>query len=240
MIRAALICALAAGPLAAEPLRIGTESDYRPYIFLDQSGERTGFDPELMDLICARGEFDCTWIEMPFSELFTGVAADRYDIAIGGIGISPGRDAFVDWSAPYRDQNGSAVRFAGLNSNIDVTTARIGVVGSTKHELVLKNSGYDPIPYPNNTAIYDALLAGEIEVFAATSSYLAGLTDTEGNPLHDLGRLDYEDSGIRIAVSKNQSELRARLNTLIENLRDEGELQILERRWFPTTPARDL
>ena len=240
MIRLLAICLVWAGFANTEPLRIGTESDYRPYIFMDDAGQRIGFDADLVDLICARGGFECTWVEIEFAQLFNGVAIGLYDIAIGGVGVSPERDVLVDWTQPYRAHNNSAVRLAGLSDTIDVLTARIGVVGGTKHESVLIDAGYTPVPFENNQAIYSALIADEIDVFAVSTDYLAGLVADGEDRLVDLGSIDYFSAGAQIAVTKTKPELRDQLNLIIDDLRSDGALRRLERKWFPTNSAQDL
>ncbi len=240
MIRWIAAMLVMAVPLWAEPLRIGTESDYRPYIFLDEAGQRDGFDVDLADMICDRGGFECHWIEVPFDQLFTGVAAARFDIAIGGIGSAPDRDRLVDWTRIYREVEEAEGGFAGLSQDIDPTRARISVLTASTQMNVLIARGYAPIPYPSNKAALEALFAGEVDLFFGSRLYLAQLVEAGEDRLLDLGTLSYADNGTRIAVRKDRPDLRMRLDTILDVLEDNGSLALIGAKWFPETEQRDL
>ena len=223
----------------AEPLRIGTESDFRPYIFL-QDGQRRGYDADLMDLICTSGGFSCQWIEAEFDQLFTGVAEGRFDIAIGGIGHTPDRDRLVDWTRPYRVLSSGTSVFAGLKDDLDVTTLRIGVQGETVQEQVLRDNGYRVALYPSHQAMLQALFAGEITVIFATPAYFERLVEAGETRLFNLGALDYPDDGPQIAVAKSKPQLRHKLDQIIERLRAAGDLTLIGAKWFPETKASNI
>jgi len=228
-----------AGSVHAETLRIGTETDYWPYIFRTETGQRAGFDVELMALICKRGGFDCVWDEVSFDHIVTGVADGRFDVSIGGIGTTPQRDRLVDWTRPYRVIETGMSHFAGLSRDIDVTKTRIGVQGETIMEDVLVDNGYVAIAFPSNSAVIEALLAGKVDAIFTSSSYLTQI-DQSGTQLIDLGYISYPDGGPQIAVLKGNSDLRRRLNGLIEGLEADGSLTMLNAIWFPQGNATDL
>ena len=231
---------LFAGPLAAETLRIGTESDFHPYIFIDETGARTGFDADMMAIICEHGAFDCHWIEVPFDQIVSGVAEGRFDISVGGIGSTPERDIHVDWTLPYRVLSTGTSVFAGTDPDLDVTRARIGVQGGTIQENVLLDNGYTATRYPSHSAALDALFAGEIDAVFATPGYFEELVDKGETRLFNLGAIDYPDDGPQIAVSKSSPELRLRLNRIIEDLRRSGALTLIDARWFPQGETSDI
>ncbi|MCG6903877.1 MAG: transporter substrate-binding domain-containing protein [Rhodobacter sp.] len=239
MIRATAILLALTGTLQAEPLRIGTETDYRPYIFIDEAGNRDGFDVDLMAEICARGDHDCTWVEVPFNLLFSGLAEGRFDLAIGGVGATPERDRLVDWTRPYRRTNTASSSFAALDTDVDLDTARVGVQGGTVQEELLRENGYSAIPYISNQAAIDALFAGEVDVFFGTSGYLAQFSKAGETPIFDLGQIDYADDGPQIAVAKSNPALRDSLNALIEDMLSDGTITLLDVRWFPSAEQED-
>jgi polar amino acid transport system substrate-binding protein len=242
MIRALLFALALTGSMTgsaqAETLRIGTETDYRPYIFHTKSGQRAGFDVDLMALICKRGGFDCVWDEVSFDHIVTGVAKGQFDVSIGGIGTTPQRDLLVDWTRPYRVIETGISHFAALDANVDVTEARIGVQGETIMEDVLADNGYVAITFPSNSAVIEALLAGDVDVIFTTSSYLTQVE--ENTPLIDLGYLSYPDGGPQIAVPKGDDDLRRRLNGLIDGLEADGSLTMLNAIWFPQGNETEL
>lgn len=241
MIRALLcLCAVfAAQTVTAESLRIGTEPDYRPYIFKAEDGTHAGFDVELMTQICAQGGFDCVWIDVAFDQLFTGVAEGLFDVAVGGIGDNPERNLLVDWTTPYRKSDGSLAYFAGLRDDIDLSTARISVQGGTTQETVLRDEGYFPVIFASQTAALDALFDGTVDVFFSSSSHLSQLVANGETRLIELDSINYDSGGPQIAVSKGKPELRARLDQILDAMTLDGRLSVLNAKWFPDETETD-
>lgn len=233
-----LFLSLCAAPAVAETLRIGTESDFKPHIFWDENGARTGFDPEFMEAVCTAGAFDCEWIEMPFDELFTGLADGLYDIAVGGIGDTPQRAKYADWTDSYRPLESGVSTLVAFSRDFDPATAKVSVQAGTKQHDLLLNEGFVAVPYPSNTAAFEALKQGEVDVFFAANSYIFPLSQAEPD-LWNVGELTYADGGVQIAVRKGQPELRAKLNGIIAGLIENGTVALLEARWFPNNTAQD-
>lgn len=240
MIRWLIAFMLLALPGLAEPLSIGTESDFQPYVFMDESDVRDGYDVDLANLICARGGFECSWIEVPFDQLFTGVATGQFDIAIGGIGTTPDRDLIVDWTRSYRRSDESIGSFAGLTDKVDFTTARIGVLGGSTQMNILLENGFDPKRYASNQAVLDALFIGEIDAFFGSRMYLSRIIDAGETRLIELGSITYDDQGPQIAVSKTNPELRDRLNVILDELDKSGAIAVIAAKWFPQPEQSDL
>ena len=45
---------------------VGTSADYAPYEYIDEAGNKTGFDIELMEEIGKRMGLEIEWQDMPF------------------------------------------------------------------------------------------------------------------------------------------------------------------------------
>lgn len=236
----AAILIVASTPVWAEPLRIGTESDFQPYVFMDDDNTRRGFDVDFMEKLCAAGRFECEWVEVPFADLFTRLAAGDYDVAIGGILTTPERDILTDWTDAYRvyEEEGLAT-FAGLNMEIDPETARIAVQGGTVHEGLLNEHGLYAIPYPSNSDALNALFNGDADMFFSSSGYVDDLEKRGETRLVNLGSITYDNGGPLIAVSKSKPDLRAKLDDIIDALQADGTIALLGAKWFPQTPQDD-
>lgn len=230
------LLALLGGTAQAEPLRIGTESGYRPYIFIDANGERAGYDVDLADLICERGGFECTWVEVAFEDLFTGLARGDFDIAIGGIGDTPERLEIVDFTRPYSDVPDAVNHFGALSGDIDPESVPIGVQGGTiQYDLLIEN-GYDVRSYPTFDAAIAALRKGDVGAVFSAPRYL----DHIEPPLFDLGSIASDDASPQIAVSRSKPQLRTRIDAILDALRADGSLRRLDVIWFPRGDSQSL
>jgi cyclohexadienyl dehydratase len=74
-------------------LRVGMTGDYRPFSYLDGAGRLRGFDVEAaLDLGRALGS-RVRFVRSEWSELVDDLLAGRFDIAMGGIRLTPERAA---------------------------------------------------------------------------------------------------------------------------------------------------
>nr|WP_319777196.1 transporter substrate-binding domain-containing protein [uncultured Sphaerochaeta sp.] len=84
-------------------LIIGTCPDYEPFEFLDDNDELTGFDIDVMNEIASRNNYQITWIQMNFEDLFSEIAKGNIDAAIAGITVTDEREQYFLFSTPYYD-----------------------------------------------------------------------------------------------------------------------------------------
>jgi ABC-type amino acid transport substrate-binding protein len=83
--------ASAAAPSALPPLRVGTSGDYAPFSSRDAAGNRAGFDVELAQELAGDLGLELTWVPFRWPELGRQLAADEFDVAMGGVTWQPAR-----------------------------------------------------------------------------------------------------------------------------------------------------
>ncbi len=108
----------------AGSIRIGTEGTYAPFTFHQASDNQlTGFDVEIGRAVAAKLGVKAEFIEGKWDGLIAGLNANRYDVVINQVGISPERQAKYDFSKPYiasaaalivREDNSAIKGFADL------------------------------------------------------------------------------------------------------------------------------
>ena len=54
-------------------IKVGTSADYPPFEYVDENGQKAGFDIELMTEIAKRLGVTLEWVDMPFDSLIAGV-----------------------------------------------------------------------------------------------------------------------------------------------------------------------
>jgi ABC-type amino acid transport substrate-binding protein len=229
---AALGATLTLAAAGDEVLTIGTEAPFPPYVVLEASGELSGFDHQLMQEICSRERLTCDWQLATFGELIPGVMNGRFDVALGGMAITPERREQVDFSDPYM-YSGDTEWFMGSPGAPPPDQAQIAVQKGTLHESYLRAQGLTYRAFPTESATLQALTQGQADLafgpFSARPD-LDPLFDATGiTPLYDvvLG-----DEGTAIAVCKGNEDLLALLNASIAAMVADGTLAALESRWF--------
>lgn len=129
-----------------------------------------------------------------------------------------------------------------LSSFAEAETARIGVMTGSTGEAIAR-SRFPKARLKSFDDIMDAvaaLLSGQLD--AIVTAYPTAIQVAKTNP--ELWRLqeplDNEDTAI--AVRKDEGELLSQLNRIILELKDDGTLESMKKRWFKTdrTPYQEL
>jgi polar amino acid transport system substrate-binding protein len=222
MIRALALLALA-GPALAEPLRIGAEPEYVPYMLQEADGTWTGFDRQMGDEICLRGGFECEWVMMPFDALIGAIQAGQID--------------FVDFTRAYRPESPNFGAFAGLQPALIIEGLLTGVQAGTVHEGYLADSDQPFVTFPDTATLLSALRAGEVQLIFGSWGQMDTLATSTAPDLRIVGTVELPDLSTAIAVSRKADGLVDRLNGIIDELESDGFLDGLERRWFPEGEA---
>ncbi len=152
-------------------LRIGTTGDYAPFS-LDSHDRLSGIDVELALALAERLGADPIFVRTSWPTLLEQLSHDEFDVAIGGISDTLARESVAAISvaylaggktiiAPCRD----ARRFASLSA-VDNPGVRVIVnPGGTNERYVRQHLHRAQVRvYPNNSAIFDELLAGRADV----------------------------------------------------------------------------
>jgi cyclohexadienyl dehydratase len=74
-------------------LRVGTTGDYRPFSFRQPDGSYQGADIDMARRLAARLGVKAEFVPTRWSELKADYLARRFDIAVGGISVTPERSA---------------------------------------------------------------------------------------------------------------------------------------------------
>ncbi|MGJ8611807.1 MAG: substrate-binding periplasmic protein [Octadecabacter sp.] len=230
MKRLAIILALLGTTAAADELRIATGGHYPPYIFEPGTDMARGLDKDLMDEICARGGFECTWVDLPMGSIFQQLADGEVDVVTGGFGYSSERDAIVDFTCPYVTSGDSTGLFVGTSQDTDLITARIAALDQSLYLKAMEQAGRNVTPYPTEAAALDALAAGTVDVVFGSHNMVAMTTGRDG--YHRLGEYPTFSGGTVLGVSEDAPELRATLDDLLAKISSDGTLGQLQLQWL--------
>ena len=82
-------------------VKIATESGFKPFSYTDADGKLIGYEIELVDALCAQMKADCEMISQDWDGLIPGLNAQKFDVIIAGMSITPERQEVVEFSDPY-------------------------------------------------------------------------------------------------------------------------------------------
>jgi len=156
---------------ASGVLRVGLTGDYAPFS-LERDGELSGADVELAQSLAERFGVRPVFVRTTWAGLMDDLQAGRFDLAMGGISVTPAREAVAAFSVPYASGGKTAIsrcsdvkRFRDLKA-VDRRPVRVVVnPGGTNEQFVRSRIRQAQVRvFPDNRAIFDEIRAGRADV----------------------------------------------------------------------------
>jgi glutamine transport system substrate-binding protein len=227
------------GIAVAEPLTVGCDVDFKPFVYKSAKGEITGFDIELWNALAKELGHTYRLIPMKFTELLPALAAGKIDVALAGITIRSDREKMVDFSFPYYE-SGLQIAVRADDNHIgnigDLVDKTVGTKEGTSSADFLKNIQTKSVRlFPSIEAAYTALQEKTVDAVVfdvqSTLTYLAGSgkgsIKTVGPP--------YRRQFYGIAFQQG-SPLREPFNIKLLQYMEDGWYDIVFRKWFGYVP----
>jgi glutamine transport system substrate-binding protein len=235
---ALMLCATAA---SAKKLIVATDTNFPPFEFKDpETGKHTGFDVELWDAIAKQIGVEYTLQPMDFNGIIPGLQSGQLDVGIAGITIKPERAEVVDFSDPYYNA-GLLILVKADNEEITDVQSLAGKIvstklGTTSEDFAKKEAGAKEVKlFPNNDAMFMELLAGGADAVIFDSPVVSDFMRTVGKgQVKVVGPL-YMGQSYGIGFPKG-SDMVAKTNAALQQLRDSGAYRELYIKWFGTEP----
>jgi polar amino acid transport system substrate-binding protein len=119
---------------------IGTNAEFPPFEYIDDSGNFAGFDMELIGMILERIGVAYEYETMGFNALLPALATDRIDIAVAAITIRDDRRENALFSEPYFHATQKIIVSAGnadIAGEADLSGKAIGVQLGTTGDIYI-------------------------------------------------------------------------------------------------------
>jgi ABC-type amino acid transport substrate-binding protein len=231
--------------LNGQEIRVAVNAQFRPFVYVGQDGEMTGFDIELMNALADAAGLVVTYTDLPFSEIIGRVARGEYDAAVSAITITEERSRIVDFTAPYFDTSQAVVSFLGTGQGLAVrvedadifsvddlsAATRVGVkLETTGDDYASTQLDVDVIRYPEVDQLLAALQNEDVDAIIMDVSVLThAISEEPGIRLTQTGLTDEQYA---VAVNKDRPDLLQALNEGLEDLQRDGRYEQLFDRYF--------
>ncbi|MBS0394264.1 MAG: transporter substrate-binding domain-containing protein [Proteobacteria bacterium] len=168
---------------AAGVLRIGTPGDYAPFS-LSSDGRLAGADVELAGRLAAALGLRPVFIATSWRTLLADLAADRFDVAAGGVSVTAARRAVAAFSLPTAHGGKTAIgrcrdrtRFASLAAIDQPGVTVVENAGGTNESAAraLLHAATLRI-HPDNRTVFDELAAGRADAMFTDDTEVALVT----------------------------------------------------------------
>jgi cyclohexadienyl dehydratase len=153
-------------------LRVGATGDYAPFS-LEANGSLTGSDVELAQKLAEQLHARAVFIHTSWSSMLDDLGHSAFDLAMGGVSVTPARQAQGAFSTPYSSGGKTILsrctdsrKFRGGITSVDHPKIRVIVnPGGTNEQYVRSNIHHAHIiVYPDNRAIFDEIAADHADV----------------------------------------------------------------------------
>ena len=218
---------------AAEPLKIGIDTNLRPFVYQEADGEIVGFDVDVANEICTQLGRDCVFVSTDWDGLIPSLNSRKVDVLITAMSITEEREKVVDFSRPYYKSPSQLLVKQAIEQ-----PKTIGVLRGSVDEIFAKHQFKNAkvLSYTNQMEALMDLQFGRLDAVLGPRIELEhGLTDEQAANFHFTGSV-YDDPkffgpGIGMAVRENDP-LLDQINKAIISMRADGTWQKFADRYF--------
>ena len=223
-------------------LLIGTDAPYPPFeIGTPNDSDFSGYDVDLGKDLAERLGLTPQFQDTSFDTIFRNTAAGQFDIAIAASTITPGRQKTVNFSDPYYEaQQGLVVP---EDSDIDgpedlgglIVAAQDATTGETYANE--ETDAAEVRGFPEGPDAISAVVTGQADASIVDEPVSADAV--EKTPGIKVAATIPTNELYGIAISKENPELLAAVNSALQEMKDDGTIQGLYDTYLAGAKAPD-
>ncbi|ADV65744.1 ABC transporter substrate-binding protein [Deinococcus maricopensis] len=213
-------------------LRLATEGNYTPFNYY-KGKTLTGFEVELGNAIAKQLGVKAQWTTNVFESLLIGLQQNKYDLVIASHGITPERQAAVDFSAPHYCSGGILVSKPGGPRTVADLKGKIVTMGVNTSYLqyVQRLPGIRAVKtFPTTNDQLNAVLAGRADTMVLDRFNAIDASKALPGKLQ-LGDVIFPER-IGMAMSKRNTQLVSAVNAALAAVMRDGTYAKLSTAYF--------
>jgi polar amino acid transport system substrate-binding protein len=204
-----------------------TNAEFPPYEYHDGTNI-IGIDIDIIKKIGEMKGFEVEIMDIAFDATIPAVMNGKADFAMSGMTVTEDRKQNVDFTHTYQTaiQNVIVPSNSPIKTIDDMKGKKIGVIeGYTGDLYATEDFGEEFISrYHKNTDGFQSLKSGRIDAFVIDDQVAKALVAEDGGDYKILDSA-YALEEYAIAVKKGNTEILNMLNSAIDELKSNGELQ---------------
>lgn len=222
----------------AKELIIGTTAQNPPFNSIaDQQDHFYGFDIDIMGEICRRLKVECKFKPILFNNLFTAVAANKIDLAIAAIIITPYRQQEFLFSLPYLESN--AQFLTRKESQLDIPQSietktigtRLGTPFADLAQEIYKNK-ITIIQYPDIAELLNGLNNNKVDAILMDAEAAKNWVSNNSDLYKLIGTQVPIGNGYGIMTRPNETQLISQINQILLSMEADGSYLKIYSRYF--------
>lgn len=231
---------------AAGVLKVGTETAFAPFDFID-AGEHVGLNVDLFDQIGKELGVKIEWVTLPWDGVLPGLESGKFDMVAGPATITKARMERYRWSSPIAEATVALLKKAGDDSIMEPAQISGHAVGSGKataqleqlqeYAATLPKPPTDIKEYVSFNEAYADLAAGRISAVANSYPNIAYVAQQRPETFAlvepPFGVKTY--FGFPGRKDPDYKTLMDAIDAAILKMKGDGRLGELQKKWFGIT-----
>ena len=219
-------------------LKVGINTDAKPFGFFDKNWKVQGYDADLAHNIAKYILKNPEAVEFtpvtPANRMLM-VSTGEVDIVIATMTITPQREEIIDFSVPY-DYAGQALLVRSnskITSIADLAGQNVGVVFGTTAEKNMMTLAPTAtiIGFRNYHVAYEALKNGKIDALTSDDTILSTFAFEDKSVKLLPKRYTREPYGVAIRKGEGTAKLKDNIDFAINDMKQKNVILKLRRKW---------
>jgi polar amino acid transport system substrate-binding protein len=222
-------------------LKVASCLDYKPFESVPPGGQPTGFDVELTEAIASKLGLKVQWVKTGFGpSIFSGVAANQFDMVAAAVTITPKRSQTDDFSDPYFDSDQSLTvnttktpditTTDGLQSG-DAVAVQANTTGAMWATENLQPRGIEVKTFPEVPSAFNDLQAGTVQ--GVINDFPSSLAEVKTRPGLKVVQTIPTGEHYGFAFSPSNPGLREAWNQQLAAAVADGTYATIFMKYFP-------
>jgi polar amino acid transport system substrate-binding protein len=215
---------------------IGINTTTPIFGLMGQDGQPEGYDPDVARLVGKYLGVQVEFVPVTGANRIPYLLSSRVDMVIALFGITAERALQVWFSIPYATEAATLVapKARAVKSIDDLKGLRVGVPRGAMQDLVLSpvaaDKGINLSRFDDEATALQAIISGQIDLVG--TGLLVNRTLNRNDPGKDYEvKLVLRPLHFGIGVRRGQTELLQWLNTFVYQIKNNGELDAISRKW---------
>ncbi|WP_207264715.1 basic amino acid ABC transporter substrate-binding protein [Desulfovibrio sp. Huiquan2017] len=212
-------------------ITVGNSPDYPPFESIGDSGERVGFDVDLLNAIAAKMGIKVKWVTMDFAAIVTATQSGQVDMGMSGFSITAERAEQVSFSDPYIASGQAIVvrNDSDIKSAADLKGKKIAVqLGTTGEQEADKIAGAEVVK-PESYNIAFMMLGNKVADAVIADLSVADEFVKQGKFKRADDPLSYEE--FAMITRKGNDALLQALNKGLDEVKADGTYAAIVKKW---------
>jgi polar amino acid transport system substrate-binding protein len=228
-------------------ITIGTEAAYYPFEFIE-NGKIVGYDKDVLDAIIKSWGFRMEQLDLPFAGILPGLLQKKFDFVATALLVNPDRAKRYAFTMPVAQVKVGLMKRKGdakVKSVDDLTGLTIASgtppAGPTvifmhyNDDLKAKGKGTkDQKMFSSSGDTILALANGQADALVDSMPVLLGAMKKYPDKFEVVGTFG-EPFWVGWVTRPEDLDLRDAINVEIRKLRDSGQLEVMQKKWFGYT-----